>query len=112
MTAPNWSSPGTAVQARDWTVYFDEDGAPWAIFIHGHADLRTIKSNACRAEIKDAFAEAGGDDDDYPFGNLNIGHWWIRDALEAGDEDANPDCPWHFCHKADTGAIPITGVNF
>lgn len=97
---------------RDWTVYFDCDGLPWAIFIHGHTDLRTIKSNACRAEMKDAWAEAGGDDDCWPNDNLNIGHWWIRDAVAAGDEDADPEAPWQFCKRDASGAIPITGVNF
>lgn len=97
---------------REWTVYCDEDGEPWAIFLDGHVDLRTIRSNVCKTEMKEAFERFGGDDDNYFANNLNIGHWWIRDAFAAEDEDANPDHPWHWCEKGDTGAIPITGAKF
>lgn len=97
---------------REWTAYSNEDGEPWAVFIHGHADLRPIKSLACKQEMKKAFEYYCGDADDYFNGNLNVGHWWIRDAFSEEDEDANPDFPWHFCEKGDSGARPITGAKF
>lgn len=98
---------------REWTSYSNEDGEPWAVFLHGHDhDLRTIRSLACKHEMKDAFETACGDDDNWFNGDLNIGRWWIRDAYAEEDEDANPDCPWHFCEKDDSGAIPITGAKF
>jgi hypothetical protein len=97
---------------REWAAYSNEDGEPWAIFVHGHIDLRTIRSIACKKEMKEAFEHSCGDSEDWFHGNLNIGHWWIRDAFAEGDDDANPNCPWHFCEKGDSGAIPITGAKF
>lgn len=102
-------SPVTAT--REWTAYSNEDGLPWAVFVHGHVDLRTIRSNACKTEMIAAFEHHCGDPENFFCGNLNIGHWYIRD-LTAVDDDANPDFPWHFCEKADVGAMPITGARF
>ena len=91
---------------RDWIVYYDEDGAPWAIFLYGHDhDLRTLRSLACKEEMRQACIG-----DDSPFnGNLNIGRWWIRDLGEAADDS---DHPYHFCDAGDDGAIAISGAKF
>lgn len=100
------------MSGRDWTAYYNEDGEPWAIFVHGHVDLRTIKSIACKQEMKAAFERACGDADDWFNGNLEVGHWWIRSEDDRKNEDANSEYPWHFCKKGDDGAIPITGAKF
>jgi hypothetical protein len=97
---------------RDWTVYCNEDGEPWAIFLDGHDhDLRTLRSLNCKDEIRKAFIDFGGDDDDFFYGNLNIGRWWIR-TYNDDNEDGDPDYPWVFCEKGDEGAKPITGAKF
>lgn len=42
---------------REWNVYWNEDGEPWAIFLNGHQyDLRTLKSLACFASFKQGLA--------------------------------------------------------
>jgi hypothetical protein len=97
---------------REWTVYTNEDGEPWAIFLHGHGhDLRTIRSIGCKKEMREAFIHHAGDDDGFFHGNLDIGRWWIRDAAET-DDSMNPDFPWVFCDEGDPGAKPITGAKF
>jgi len=96
--------------ARDWIFYWNEDGEPWAIFLHGHDhDLRTIKSPTVKEEMRRAWVDGGMDDDRYFCGNLNIGRWWMRDE---GRNSEEPDHPWHWCDKDDEGAIPITGAKF
>ena len=100
------------VTARDWTVYVNDNGYPWAIFLDGHDhDLRTLRSLACKEEIRKAFADFGGDDEGYFNGNLNIGRFWIRTYNEE-IEDGDPDHPWIFCKKGAEGALPITGAKF
>lgn len=91
---------------RDWNAYYNEDGEPWAIFLHGHDhDLRTLRSLACKEEMRRACLS----DDEYFSGNLNVGRWWIRDLGDAADD---PEHSWHFCEKGDKGAIPISGAKF
>jgi hypothetical protein len=104
----------TETITREWTAYCNEDGEPWAVFINGHVDLRTIRSKACRAEMKEAFEKFAGDADDYFEHDLDIGHWWIRDTTgsEDVDDSAGGDYPWQFCSKDEAGACPITGAKF
>lgn len=95
---------------RDWNFYWDADGEPWAIFLHGHDhDLRTLKSATVMKEMRDAWFGDGLDESKLLHGNLNIGRWWIRD-MDA--EACDPDHPWDWCEKDDEGAIPITGARF
>lgn len=98
---------------REWTCWSDEDGEPWAVFLYGHDhDLRTLRSLNCKAEMKKAYEHWCSDAEHWFDGNLNVGRWWIRDAVSEGDEDAHPDHPWHFCEKGDSGAVAITGAKF
>jgi hypothetical protein len=91
---------------RQWTAFYDVDGALWAIFLDGHDhDLRTLRSLACKEEMRKASV---GSNDCF-HGNLDIGHWWIRDMAASARE---PDHPWEFCDKDDRGAVAISGAKF
>lgn len=92
--------------SREWNAYYDVDGNPWAVFLHGHDhDLHTLRSAACKAEMRAACCC----DSVYFAGNLNIGRWWIRDE---GAAACDAEHPWNWCDEGDRGAIPITGARF
>lgn len=92
---------------RDWTVYWNEDGEPWAIFLDGHEhDLRTLRSVTCKEEIRLACCRHL--DDDHELFN-GIGRWWIIDLGDDADDNGHP---WAFCEKGVPGARPITGARF
>lgn len=91
-------------KVREWNVYYDVDGALWAIFLDGHDhDLRTLRSLTCKEEMRKASI---GNSDCF-HGNLDVGRWWIRNM---GIDAREPDHPWEFCDKDDLGAVPITGA--
>lgn len=95
-------------------AFFDEDGDPWAVFVHGHFDLSLIGSpewrerfrakmlaDCCRDDSEIAEALDGG----------AVEQFWIVDTTPE-DAEGEVECPWQFCGAGTAGAIPVTGVKF
>ena len=101
---------------RLWTAYSTEDGEPWAVFVNGHVDLQALRTAESRAEMIDAYKWAQGDDCSGRFnGDIDVGHYYIRDTTNDDDPDLEPgdvEYPYQFCNVDDVGAMPITGVKF
>lgn len=100
-----------ALQKRNWTVYFTEDGEFFAAFVLGHLDLETLDCRAAMQEIKEAVGYECFDDWSAIIDEsaAEIENFWIYDAHKAGDTLDDEYC-WWMCGADQPGAIAVTGL--
>lgn len=102
---------------RTWTIFYDDAGELWCVFIDGHQDLSLLQRPEIVVEIRNAlFADNGRADHialvEQPDA---IAHHWMRDTTRDHDPDLTEgdiECPYVFCDASAPDAVPVTGVRF
>lgn len=93
-----------------WTAYVTEEGDPWAAFVSGHVDIRTI-AGAAVDEIPKAFADYGEEIVEDVQGLIDdscgavLTQFWLAPAEEE-------EGMFVFAGEGERGAFPVTGMRF